>query len=159
GRADRREHASAQPDLGDIPLDRSGELDLPARRERQPERGLRGRAAARRRAAPGPAPRVLARAPAGPLVADRLAALEVVDARGARALLELLAVVDELAPTDDRRRRLEHEVVLEVLAVARVQAREHEVIAPPARDAAPHRRCGPARRRAARGRARGGELR
>ena len=72
---------------------------------------------------------------------------------------EISAISPELAAADDRRRRLEHEVVRDVLAVARVEPGEHEVHAVAARHAALHRRRGPARwcgllRRRGRGRGR-----
>src|SRR5262245_56236880 len=147
------EGALAQTDLGDVADDRGGELDGAARGEGEVERGVRAVDAAVWRAAPHAAARVGAGDRAGPAVADRVAALEVVDAGGLGAFLELAAVADELAPADDGRRRAEHEVILEVAAVARVKAREDEVAAVSGPDAPPRRRHRANVRRGGRGRA------
>ena len=74
-----------------------------------------------------PAPRHFARDRSGPRMADRVARLEIVLRIRPRALLEPAARLHEFATADDRARLPKHEVVRDVLAVARVQPRQHEV--------------------------------
>src|SRR5262249_12532778 len=94
GSGDRRHRRHA--DLRDVAVDHGRQLDFVARRERDAGRRLGpGRLEARsvrdlyRRATPEPALRLVTAKRSGPFVADRVAALEVVDAIGVRALFEL----------------------------------------------------------------------
>src|SRR5690606_15276354 len=84
----------------------------------------------RPRSAPYASLRILALDRPGPLVADDVAGLKVVPPAGLehRPALELPVLLQELAPADDRRRGLKHEVLAErALIVARVQTGEHEL--------------------------------
>src|SRR5204862_1694401 len=92
--------AGDQIDLGHVVEYGLGELHLPARREREIDRGLRsGVLVGGRRPAPAAADRLLAGERSGPAVTDRIAALEVVHVRRHRAFLELAGGDEVLATT------------------------------------------------------------
>src|SRR5689334_11954674 len=86
--------------------------DLPARRERRVLRGDRRGRGARGRAAPDPSTRRGARDRPGPGVADDVAPLEVVDARGLCPVI-LLRLAVLLSPADEPGSLLEHEILPE----------------------------------------------
>src|SRR5262249_7260584 len=124
----------AQIDLRNIARDRRGELNLTTRRVGEVEgrfdsalleAGLLANFG--RWPTPDSAPRLVAANRPGPWIADGVTRLKVVEFKWLRALFETAASHGHLAAADDRLRLLEHEVVFEVFAVARVQAREHEI--------------------------------
>src|SRR5262249_54402044 len=100
-------------ELRDVALHDLRQLDLTARRDREGgrPRDPAGAVLPTRWAPPAVAARVHARPRTIPLVADRVAPLEVVHRRLLRARLELagLGIDDELAAADDRLGLAEHE--------------------------------------------------
>ena len=118
-----------EADLPEVALDHGAERELAARRERDLARGDRSAGSCRRADRPTRCAAGSRSDRAGPGVADRVARLEVVLARWRGAVLETF-LLHMLATAGDRLGLPEPQVVLHVgLAVARVEAGQHEVAA------------------------------